>query len=121
MEDLRLYDGEYKFVTLVWETEPVRSGTLAHLCRERLGWKKSTTYTVLKKLCEKGILQNQDAVVTSLVGRDQVQQYESHAVMERSFGGSLPRFLTAFLQDRKLTEQEAEEIKALIDQHKEGT
>jgi BlaI family penicillinase repressor len=117
LEHLQLHDGEYKFVSIVWEAEPIRSGELAHLCRERLGWKKSTTYTVLKKLCAKEILQNQDSVVTALVGKDQVQQYESRAVMERTFNGSLPRFLTAFLQDRTLTEQEAKEIKALIDQH----
>lgn len=119
MEDLKLFDGEYKFACLVWEQEPIGSGALVKLSQEKLGWKKSTTYTVLKKLCEKGILQNQDAVVTALIKREAVQRYESQAVLEKSFDDSLPKFIAAFLSDHKLSKQEAAEIMALIDQHRE--
>ncbi|MBQ1351448.1 MAG: BlaI/MecI/CopY family transcriptional regulator [Oscillospiraceae bacterium] len=118
MDVLRLYDGEYKFVSIIWNTEPIRSGKLVRLCSEQLGWKKSTTYTMLKKLCQKGVLQNKDSVVTALMTQEDVQRQESCAVMERTFHGSLPKFLTAFLQDRTLTEKEAEELKALIDRHR---
>ena len=86
------------------------------LCSDKLGWKKSTTYTVLKKLCDRGILQNQEAVVTALVKREDVQQYESNAVVEKSFDGSLPKFLAAFLGERKISEQEAEELKLIIEE-----
>lgn len=112
---LRLADGEYRFAEVVWSNEPVNSTRLVRLCEERLGWKKATTYTVLRKLCERGILQNQDATVTALVKREQVQKYESEALLEKSFGNSLPLFVAAFLKDKKLTKKEAEELKAMID------
>lgn len=118
MEQYKLFDAEYKFVNLIWEQEPVNSTDLVRLCFERLGWKKSTTYTVLKKLCTRGILQNNDALVTSLVKREEIQRYESNTVVEKTFEGSLPKFLTAFLGDKKLTPQEAEELKRIIE---EGT
>ncbi|HOM02633.1 MAG TPA: BlaI/MecI/CopY family transcriptional regulator [Acetivibrio sp.] len=116
MEKYKLFDAEYKFVSIVWDNEPVNSTELVKLCADKLGWKKSTTYTVLKKLCERGILQNRDATVTSLVKREEVQKYESRAMLERTFEGSLPKFLTAFLSDRKLSEQEAEELKRIIEE-----
>jgi len=86
------------------------------LCADKLGWKKSTTYTVLKKLCKRNILQNRDATVTALAKRQDVQRYESKAVLEKAFDGSLPRFLTAFLGDRKISKQEAEELKRIIEE-----
>jgi len=116
MEKYKLYDAEYKFASIIWDNEPVNSTELVRLCADKLGWKKSTTYTVLKKLCERGILQNQDAIVTSLVKREDVQKYESRAVLEKTFDGSLPKFLTAFLSGRKLSEQEADELKRIIEE-----
>lgn len=116
MNEYKLFDSEFKFASIVWEHEPVGSGTLVSLCQSRLGWKKSTTYTVLKKLCDKGILKNENAVVSSLVSKEQVQQYESSIVMEKAFSGSLPQFITAFLKNHPLSPSEAREIKALIDQ-----
>jgi BlaI family penicillinase repressor len=116
MEKYKLFDAEYKFASIIWDNEPINSTELVRLCTDKLGWKKSTTYTVLKKLCNRGILQNQDAVVTSLIKREDVQKYESNAVIEKSFGGSLPKFLTTFLGDRKITEQEAEELKQIIEE-----
>lgn len=119
MDELKLFDGEYKFANLVWEQEPIGSGELVRLSQQQLGWKKSTTYTVLKKLCQKGILQNQNAVVTAVVKREAVQKYESQAVLEKAFDDSLPKFIASFLSDRRLSKQEADEIQALIDTHRE--
>ena len=120
MEYYHLCDSEYRFMQVVWEAAPVGSGRLVELCRDRLGWKKSTTYTVLKKLCEKGLLQNENSTVTVLAPREIVDNQAAENFVDRTFGGSLPGFLTAFMGGRKLTEQEAEELKRLIDAHKEG-
>ena len=102
MTDLKLYESEYRCMDLIWEAEPVRSTELAKMARERLEWKKSTCYTVLKKLEAKGFVKNEDATVTSLI--------------ERSFGGSLPAFLNAFLSGRRLTAEEARELHRLIEE-----
>lgn len=116
MERYKLFDAEYKFINIIWDEEPINSTELVRLCSDRLGWKKSTTYTVLKKLCDRGILQNRDAIVTALIKREEVQKYESGAVVGKAFAGSLPKFLTAFLDERKLSEQEAEELKRIIEE-----
>jgi BlaI family penicillinase repressor len=116
MEKYKLFDAEYKFVSIIWDNEPINSTELVKLCADKLGWKKSTTYTVLKKLCERGILENRDATVSALVKREDVQRYESRAVLDKTFDGSLPKFLTAFLSGRKLSEQEAEELKRIIEE-----
>ncbi|MDD4170532.1 MAG: BlaI/MecI/CopY family transcriptional regulator [Desulfotomaculaceae bacterium] len=116
MEKYKLFDAEYKFASIVWDYEPINSTELVKLCADKLGWKKSTTYTVLKKLSERSILQNKEAVVTALVKREDVQKYDSNAVVEKSFDGSLPKFLTAFLDKRKITEKEAEELKQIIEE-----
>jgi len=116
MEEYKLFDAEYKFVSIIWDNEPINSTELVRLCADKLGWKKSTTYTVLKKLCKRNILQNRDATVTALAKRQDVQRYESKAVLEKAFDGSLPRFLTAFLGDRKISKQEAEELKRIIEE-----
>ena len=114
-EEKRLYDGEYRFMELVWDHEPVRSMELARLCLEVLGWKKSTCFTVLKKLSEWGFVKNERAVVTSMVKRADVQKKESRSAVDRNFGGSLPAFVAAFLSDRRLTKEEADEIRAMIE------
>ena len=116
MEELKLYESEYRFMDLIWETEPVKSSELAKLAYERLEWKKSTCYTVLKKLIEKGFVKSENAVVTAAVVREQVQKYESEILIEKSFGGSLPAFLNAFLKDRKLSRSDADEIYRMIEQ-----
>ena len=121
MNDLKLCESDYRFMSVVWDSAPVSSGALVRLCQERLGWKKSTTYTVLKKLADKGFLKNEDSTVTALIPREQVQIFESGYVVDKAFGGSLPAFIAAFTQDRKLTAQEADEIQRLIDaSRKEG-
>lgn len=116
METYKLFDAEFKFVQLVWEREPINSTELVKVSQERLGWKKSTTYTVLRKLCERGILFNEDTRVTALVKKEEAERYESQTVIRKSFDGSLPRFLTAFLQEKKLTEKEAAELKRIIEE-----
>ncbi|MBA1335302.1 MAG: Beta-lactamase repressor BlaI [Firmicutes bacterium] len=116
MEQYKLFDAEYKFASLVWENEPINSTELVKLSRDKLGWKKSTTYTVLRKLCERGILKNEDATVSAIVKKEDAQKYESQTVIEKVFDGSLPQFLTAFLGERKITEREAEELKRIIEE-----
>lgn len=118
--DLRLCDSEYRFMMLVWEQESIRSGELVKISKEKLGWKKSTTYTVIKKLSERGFIKNEDAIVTALVSKEECQAVESEYFMERTFEGSLPGFVAAFLGGKTISEKEAEEIKKLIDAHKEG-
>ena len=116
MEPYKLFDAEYKFVSLIWEHEPINSTELVKLCLEKLGWMKSTTYTVLRKLCNRGVLQNQVAIVTSLIKRQEAQKYESEALIEKAFDGSLPQFLTAFLGQKKITEKEAAQLKHIIEE-----
>lgn len=120
MSEYKLTESEEKFAELIWEREPIGSGDLVKLCEKEMDWKKSTMYTVLKKLCDKGIFQNIDAVVTSLVTRDEYYSKQSIHFVEDTFGGSLPKFLTAFINDKKLSNQEAEELKSLIDEYKES-
>ena len=115
MNDLKLCESDYRFMSVVWDSAPVSSGALVRLCQERLGWKKSTTYTVLKKLADKGFLKNEDSTATALIPREQVQIFESGYVVDKAFGGSLPAFIAAFTQGRKLTAQDADKIQRLID------
>lgn len=120
MEPKRLHDGELRFLNIIWANEPVSSGDLVGLCQQELGWKKSTTYTMLRRMADKGLLVNENAVVRTLVTRDEVRAAESEYVVEQTFSGSLPGFLVAFLDGRKLSQREAEELKRLIDEHREG-
>lgn len=120
MNDLRLAEGEYRFACIVWDNEPLPSGKLVELCREELGWKKSTTYTVLKKLVDRGILRNENAVVSAVIPKDEILREESRNLVERSFAGSLPSFLAHFMGGRTISDAEADELKALIDQYREG-
>lgn len=120
MEHLKLCESDYRFMSVIWDHEPVASGALVKLCGEKLGWKKATTYTTLKKLCEKGFAQNEHTVVTSRIPREQVQSYASAHFVEHTFQGSLPAFLAAFLGDKTISQEEAQRLKALIDAHQEG-
>ncbi|MDD4549238.1 MAG: BlaI/MecI/CopY family transcriptional regulator [Syntrophomonadaceae bacterium] len=116
MEEFKLFDAEFKFLDIIWELEPINSTELTKVCRKKLGWKKPTTYTMIRKLSGRGILKNENATVTALVKREQVQKYESEVLLEKSFDNSLPAFLATFLQDKKLSKQEAEEIKKMIEE-----
>ncbi len=111
----KLFDAELRLMRIVWELEPMTSRSLVEQCASRLGWNKSTTYTVLRKLCERGILRNDKTIVSSVATLEDVQRYDSNAVIERSFDGSLPKFIAAFMDGRKLSAKDAEEIKRVID------
>lgn len=121
MENLRLCDSEYRFMCLVWESAPVHSKELVKAANEQLGWKKSTTYTVIKKLEQRGFLRNESTIVTAVVLKEECQAAETDYFMNRTFEGSLPKFVAAFLGNRKISDKEAKEIKAMIDSHKEGS
>ncbi|HEX9061441.1 MAG TPA: BlaI/MecI/CopY family transcriptional regulator [Clostridia bacterium] len=116
MEQYKLFDAEYKFASIIWENEPINSTELVKISLDKLGWKKSTTYTVLRKLCERGILKNEGAIVSSIVKKEDAQKYESQVLIEKNFDGSLPKFLTAFLGERKITQREADELKRIIEE-----
>ena len=118
MNEYKLSQSETRFAELIWQHEPIGSGELVKLCEKDLSWKKSTTYTVLKNLCEKDILQNQNTVVTSLIKKDEFYARQSRRFVENTFGGSLPKFLTAFIGGKKLSDRQAEELKKLIDENR---
>ena len=114
MNDIELGTVQERFADIVWANEPLGSGELVKLCEAEMGWKKSTTYTVLRKLCDKGVLKNEDGVVSSLVSKEQFYAEKSSQVVADSFNGSLPAFVAAFVSKKKLTAKEAEEIQKLI-------
>ena len=116
MSELRMGAIESRFANMIWENEPVPSPELVKLAERELNWKKSTTYTVLKRLCERGIFQNQGGVVTSLISRADFYAVRSEKFVEETFSGSLPAFLAAFTTRKKLSEEEIAELQALIDQ-----
>lgn len=113
--ELKLSNADYRLLSIVWDAEPIASPELCKVAEAQLGWKRTTTYTVLKRLCDKELLQNENTIVSSLIGRQQIQRAESRQVLERSFDGSLPKFIAAFLGDEKITDDEAEQIKQMID------
>ena len=115
MPEIELGAVQERFADIVWEHEPIGSGELVRLCERELSWKKPTTYTVLRKLCEKGVLQNDGGVVTSLVSREAFYSAKSEQIVEDSFRGSLPAFVAAFISRKALSAQEADEIQKMID------
>ena len=116
----KIFESEYRFCLILWEREPVRSSELVALCRERLGWKPTTTYTVIKRLAERGVLKNENSVVTSLVSRDEAQTAEIDELVDSRFGGSMPAFISAFTRSKKLSAAEQDELRRLIDGFKRG-
>jgi predicted transcriptional regulator len=118
METPKVFESEYRFCEILWENEPVSSSELVRLCSEKLEWKKSTTYTVIRRLAERGVLKNEDSIVTSLVSKEDIQSAESEEVVERTFSGSLPNFIAAFTRKKNLSKQEIDEIQNIIDKYK---
>lgn len=116
MAEYRLGEAEMKFASLIWENEPIRSGELAKRSGQELGWKKSTTYTILKRLCEKGLFQNEKGTVSSLVSYEDFQAKRSERFVEEVFQGSLPGFVAAFCTQKKLSREEVEELRKIIDE-----
>lgn len=119
MKEFRLTDTEAKFADIIWSNEPIKSGELVRLCETELSWKKSTTYTMLKRLENKEIFENKDGTVVSLVKKDEFYAEQSKQVVEEVFDGSLPKFIAAFTKRKKLSEKEINELQRLIDEHKE--
>ena len=119
MSTPKVFESEYRFCLILWENEPVKSSELVKLCKEQLGWKPTTTYTVIKRLSERGILKNENTVVTSLVTKDEVQAAEIDEMVEKTFEGSLPAFIAAFTKHRKLSEKEIDEVQGMIDRFRE--
>ncbi|MBQ1476928.1 MAG: BlaI/MecI/CopY family transcriptional regulator [Erysipelotrichaceae bacterium] len=120
MKDLELGAVQERFADIVWAHEPIASGDLAKVCEKELNWKRPTTYTVLRKLCKKGVLQNKDGIVTSLLSREDFYSSKSEQIIEESYSGSLPSFIAAFISKKKISAEEAEEIQKMIDAFKQG-
>lgn len=119
MIDYQLGEVETRFADLIWQNEPISSTALAKLCGEHLQWKKSTTYTVLKRLCEKGLLQNQNGIVTSKLSKTDFYAAQSEQFVEKTFDGSLPAFLTAFATRKRLTPEEVEQLRKMVAEYSE--
>ncbi len=120
MIDYKLGEVEMRFVDIIWSNEPLASGELVKLAEEELSWKKSTTYTILRKLCEKGILLNKNSEVTSLVTKEEYSAMQSEKFVDETFSGSLPNFLASFSKRKKLSDKEIDEIQQFIDKHRKG-
>ncbi len=118
MEIPKIFESEYRFCEILWAHEPVSSSKLVKLCNEQLEWKKSTTYTVIRRLSERGVLQSKNSIVTSLISKEEAQSAESTEVVEKNFAGSLPSFIAAFTRKKALTKSEIEEIQQIIDAYK---
>ena len=120
MEIPKIHEGEYRFCLIMWEHEPVTGVELVKLCQDQLGWKKSTTYTVIKRLSERGVLQNNNGTITSLVSKDEAQAYEIGELVEKKFEGSLPAFVAAFTKHQNISEEELDEVQRMIDRFRKG-
>lgn len=111
----KIFESEYRFMLILWESEPLPAAKLASLCKERLGWSRTTTYTVIKRLSERGAVRNEEGAVTSLVSKTEIQSAEIDELVEKTFEGSLPAFIAAFAGHRRLSESQREELLRLID------
>ena len=120
MEIPKIFESEYRFCLILWEHEPVNSTKLVELCRNQLDWSKATTYTVIRRLSERGVLKNENATVTSLISKEQAQASRLEEMVEETFEGSIPAFIAAFSKSRKLTKQEVHELRQLINDYEEG-
>jgi predicted transcriptional regulator len=118
METPKVFESEYRFCLILWEHEPVKSSELVTLCKEQLGWKPTTTYTVIKRLSERGVLKNENTIVSTLVTKEQVQQAEMEEMMEKTFEGSVPAFIAAFANSKRLTPDDIAQLEELIERYK---
>ena len=116
----KIFESEYRFCLLLWENEPVNSTRLVALCKEQLGWSKATTYTVIRRLAERGVLKNENATVSAIVSKEEAQNSRLDELVEETFQGSLPAFIAAFSRGKKLGKAEVDQLKALIDSYEEG-
>lgn len=115
MDTPKIFESEYRFCLILWENEPIKSTELASLCKERLDWSKTTTYTVIKRLSERGVVKNENTIVTSLISKEQAQTAELDELMEKKFEDSLPAFIAAFAKTQKLSDEDIAEIRRIIE------
>lgn len=115
METPKIFESEYRFCLILWENEPIRSAELARLCKEKLGWSKTTTYTVIKRLSDRGVLKNENTIVSTLISKEDAQRSELDELLEKKFEGSLPAFIAAFGRRQALSEEEIQEIRRIIE------
>ena len=119
MNTPKIFESEYRFCLIMWENEPVSSGDVVKMAEQSLGWKKSTTFTVLRRLCEKGLFRNENGTVTSVISKQDFYSMQSEQFIDETFGGSLPAFLAAFTKRKKLTEAEIAELRRMVNDYKE--
>lgn len=120
METPKIHESEYRFCLIMWEHEPLTAVELVRLCQEQLGWKRTTTYTVIKRLGERGVLQNREGIITSLISKEDAQDYEINELVEKKFEGSLPAFIAAFTKRQDISDAELDEVQHMIDRIRKG-
>ena len=120
METPKIFESEYRFCLILWDNEPVNSTKLVELCKNKLGWSKATTYTVIRRLSERGVLKNENTIVSSLISKEEAQKHRLEEMVEETFEGSMPAFIAAFSKTKKLTKTEVDQLKALIDSFEEA-
>ena len=121
METPKIFESEYRFCLILWEHEPIKSSDLVALCRDQLGWKPTTTYTVIKRLSDRGVVKNENMIVTSLISKDEAQAAEIDEFVEEKFEGSLPAFFAAFTKRQKISDRELDELQSMIDRVRKGS
>ena len=114
----KIHESEYRFCLILWEHEPINSTKLVGLCKEKLGWSKATTYTVIRRLSDRGVVKNENTIVSTLVSKEQAQQSELESLMEKTFEGSLPSFIAAFGHSKKMKDEQIAQLEALIENYK---
>lgn len=120
MEIPKIHEGEYRFCLILWEHEPITAARLVKLCQEQLGWKRTTTYTVIKRLGERGVLRNDNGIITSLISKEEAQAYEIDELVQKKFEGSLPAFIAAFTKHQDMSAEELDEVQRMIDRIRKG-
>ena len=120
METPKVFESEYRFCLILWEHEPIKSSELVNLCSKQLGWKPTTTYTVIKRLSDRGVLKNENTIVSALVTKDEVQAAQINEMVEKTFEGSLPTFIAAFTKHQKISEEEVDAVQQMIDRYRKG-
>lgn len=119
MDAPKIFESEYRFCLMLWDNEPINSTKLVELCREQLGWSKATTYTVIRRLSERGVVKNENTIVSSLISKEEAQKQRLEEMVAETFEGSVPAFIAAFSRDRKLSKQDVDQLQALIDTYQE--
>ena len=120
MNTPKVFENEYRFCLILWENEPISCSALAAICKEKLEWSRTTTYTVIKRLCERGVAVNENSIVRSLISKDEVQVSEFDELFEKRFEGSLPAFVAAFTKHQKISKEEIDAVQQMIDRYRKG-